>query len=312
MTGLSNVFSSIVVVIVLLFLTPLLYYLPQAVLAAIIMMAVIGLLNVSGFVHAWQTNPFDGLLFGHHLRRHAGLRPAPGVGHLLGVVLSLGGYLYRSMRPHVVRLAPAATEPCVTPFGTNSGPSPRRGQLRRPLEFRQHQLPGGQDSPGGGFPSCAICSSRAKGSARSTPRARRRSGTSWSGCEPTQIAFTDLSDEVLDVLQRSHLYDVIGEDNIFATDVRAIAAIYAPAHRDPDEVDCPFLDVVPRLSELRYTRTAHSKTPIVTAADVSPRGRDANRKSDQPGSVRYVEEWVLRTNCETARSASRRCSSSTV
>ena len=41
-TGLSSVITSLTVVIVLLFFTPLLYHLPQAVLAAVIMMAVIG------------------------------------------------------------------------------------------------------------------------------------------------------------------------------------------------------------------------------------------------------------------------------
>ena len=47
-TGLSSVFTSLAVVIMLLFLTPLLYHLPQSVLAAVIMMAVIGLINVPG------------------------------------------------------------------------------------------------------------------------------------------------------------------------------------------------------------------------------------------------------------------------
>ena len=46
-TGLSSVFTSVSVGIVLLFFTPLLYHLPQSVLAAVIMMAVIGLLNVT-------------------------------------------------------------------------------------------------------------------------------------------------------------------------------------------------------------------------------------------------------------------------
>ena len=44
-TGLSSVFTSLTVVITLFFFTPLLYYLPQSVLAAVIMMAVIGLVE---------------------------------------------------------------------------------------------------------------------------------------------------------------------------------------------------------------------------------------------------------------------------
>ena len=49
LTGFSSVFTGMAVLIVLLFFTPLLYHLPQSVLAAVIMMAVIGLINVSGF-----------------------------------------------------------------------------------------------------------------------------------------------------------------------------------------------------------------------------------------------------------------------
>ena len=53
-SGLSSLFTSITVGLVLLFFTPLLYHLPQSVLAAVIMMAVIGLINASGFIHAYR------------------------------------------------------------------------------------------------------------------------------------------------------------------------------------------------------------------------------------------------------------------
>jgi SulP family sulfate permease len=98
-TGLSSVFTSLAVVIVLLFFTPLLYHLPQSVLAAVIMMAVIGLLNVSGFIHAWKAKWYDGaisiisfvstMVFAPHLDK----------GIMIGVVLSLMVFLYKSMRP---------------------------------------------------------------------------------------------------------------------------------------------------------------------------------------------------------------------
>ena len=104
-TGLSNVFSTIVVTVTLLFLTPLLYHLPQAVLAAVIMMAVIGLVQVKGFVHAWKAQRADGvisvlcfcatLVFAPHLDK----------GILLGVFLSVAVFLYRRMHPNVSILA---------------------------------------------------------------------------------------------------------------------------------------------------------------------------------------------------------------
>lgn len=105
LTGISSVITSIVVVLTLLFLTPLLYHLPQAVLAAVIMMAVIGLINTKGFVHAWHAQKHDGiisvltfvltLVFAPHLDK----------GIMIGVGLSMGVFLYKSMRPVVAKLS---------------------------------------------------------------------------------------------------------------------------------------------------------------------------------------------------------------
>lgn len=104
-SGISSVVTSIVVIVTLLFFTPLLYHLPQAVLAAIIMMAVIGLINIKGFMHAWKAQWYDGaisilsfivtLYFAPHLDK----------GIMVGVVLSMTVFLYKSMRPVVASLS---------------------------------------------------------------------------------------------------------------------------------------------------------------------------------------------------------------
>lgn len=59
-TDLSSVISGLLVLFTLLFLTPLLYHLPQAVLAAVIMLAVVGLINFGAIRHAWRTQRHDG------------------------------------------------------------------------------------------------------------------------------------------------------------------------------------------------------------------------------------------------------------
>ena len=104
-SGISSVVTSLMVVITLLFFTPLLYHLPQAVLAAVIMMAVIGLVNVKGFVHSWKAQWYDGaisiltffvtLAFAPHLDK----------GIMVGVALSMAVFLYKSMRPVVASLS---------------------------------------------------------------------------------------------------------------------------------------------------------------------------------------------------------------
>ncbi|MDH5633954.1 MAG: SulP family inorganic anion transporter [Gammaproteobacteria bacterium] len=104
-TGLSSVITSLVVVITLLWLTPLLYHLPQATLAAVIMMAVIGLVNFKAIHHTWKVKRTDGaismttfvltLAFAPHLENAI----------VIGLVLSLGLFLYQTMKPRVVTLS---------------------------------------------------------------------------------------------------------------------------------------------------------------------------------------------------------------
>jgi SulP family sulfate permease len=103
-TGLSSVFAGLIVLVTLLFLTPLLYHLPQAVLAAVIMMAVVGLINFKAIRHAWRASRHDGiaaivtfvatLAFAPHLDR----------GILVGAGLAIVLYLYRTMQPRVAIL----------------------------------------------------------------------------------------------------------------------------------------------------------------------------------------------------------------
>jgi SulP family sulfate permease len=61
-TGFSSVVTGIVVGVTLLFLTPLLYHLPQATLASVIIMAVINLVKFKPIVHAYKAQPHDGIV----------------------------------------------------------------------------------------------------------------------------------------------------------------------------------------------------------------------------------------------------------
>ena len=105
LTGFSSVVTGIIVLVTLLWFTPWLYYLPQATLAAVIMMAVIGLVNLPAVKHTWKAQPQDGivaiatfvltLFFAPHLDRSI----------MIGVLLSLVLYLYRTMKPRVAVLS---------------------------------------------------------------------------------------------------------------------------------------------------------------------------------------------------------------
>ena len=103
-SGLSNVFAGIIVLITLLFLTPLLYHLPQAVLAAVIMMAVVGLVNFRAIKHAWHAHKHDGVAAVVTFVATLAFAPHLDKGIMIGAGLAIVLYLYRTMQPRVAIL----------------------------------------------------------------------------------------------------------------------------------------------------------------------------------------------------------------
>jgi SulP family sulfate permease len=104
-TGFSSVVTSLIVVLTLLWFTPLLYYIPQATLAAVIMMAVVGLINFKAIKHVWQAHPHDGVVALTTFVLTLSLAPDLDKGILVGAALALILYLYRTMKPRVAILS---------------------------------------------------------------------------------------------------------------------------------------------------------------------------------------------------------------
>ena len=104
-TGFSSVVTGIVVGITLLFLTPLLYHLPQATLAAVIITAVINLIKFKPIKYAWRVQKHDAIISVVTFFVTLLLAPELELGIIVGIVLSLGSYCYRSMRPRVICLS---------------------------------------------------------------------------------------------------------------------------------------------------------------------------------------------------------------
>jgi SulP family sulfate permease len=105
-TGLSSVFAGLLVLVTLLFLTPLLYYLPRAALGAVIVAAVIGLVEMGALARLWRTSRYDAVAAWATFVAAIGLAPRVVDGILLGVGLSVAFHLLQLMRPHVAILAP--------------------------------------------------------------------------------------------------------------------------------------------------------------------------------------------------------------
>jgi SulP family sulfate permease len=104
-SGFSSVVSGIVIGAGLLWLTPLLYHLPQATLAAIVIMAAIDLIKIKAILHAWRAQPHDGVAALAAFVLTLALAPRLDQGLIIGVLLSIGLFLYRSMRPRMAVLS---------------------------------------------------------------------------------------------------------------------------------------------------------------------------------------------------------------
>lgn len=98
-TGLASVISGLLVLLTLLFLTGLLYHLPQAVLAAVIMMAVAGLVNFGAIRHAWQAHRHDGIAATITFVATLAFAPHLDLGILTGAAIAIVLLLHRRMRP---------------------------------------------------------------------------------------------------------------------------------------------------------------------------------------------------------------------
>ena len=101
-TPLSSIISAALIILTLLFLTPLFYYLPQAILASVIMVAVFGLIDFREPIHLWKSNKSDFLML--IITFLATLAYGIGQGIAVGVGLSLLTVIYRTTKPHLAIL----------------------------------------------------------------------------------------------------------------------------------------------------------------------------------------------------------------
>jgi SulP family sulfate permease len=98
-TGLASLITAAAIALILLFFTPLFFFLPQAVLAATVIVAVFGLVDLKEPRQIWQANRGDAITWG--LTFAAVLLLGIETGIFVGVGSSLALYLWRTSRPHI-------------------------------------------------------------------------------------------------------------------------------------------------------------------------------------------------------------------
>jgi len=243
-TGLSSVFSSMIVALTLLLFTPLLYHLPQSVLAAIIMVAVVGLINVGGFIHAWKAQKYDGIIGIITFVATLGFAPELDRGIIIGVILSLGLYMVRNIKPNIARLSM---------YTDGTYRSAERLGLQRCRYISVVRFQGSLI-----FANVAYLEECILNEIRNMPDLKfvvivgnGINEMDASGEEKLSeivdrlredgydIFVSGLNDSVLDVMRRTLLYEKIGEDHLFRNATRAIEAIHEKAHRNSVEKQCP-------------------------------------------------------------------------
>ncbi|MGV0950885.1 MAG: SulP family inorganic anion transporter [Azonexus sp.] len=231
-TGMSSVITALIVLVALLFLTPLLYHLPQAVLAAIIIMAVIGLVNFQAVKHAWQASRHDGVAAGVTFFATLAFAPHLDNGIMVGAGLALGLYLYRTMTPRVAIL------------GRYKDGTLRDIRVNPDLPTSKHMVAIRFDGSLY-FANVAYFEDAVLEAVANHPDAKYVlvvgdgiNQLDASGEEVihhlverlhsigTTLVFSGLKKQVLDVMHATGLFDMIGQSKVFATEELAIAAIY--------------------------------------------------------------------------------------
>ena len=239
-TGLAMVCNGIFVAATLLFFTPLLYHLPKSVLAMIILLAVTGLITPQAFAHTWKASRTDGLvavvtfvvtlLAAPHLDR----------GIMAGAALAMGFYLHRTMSPRVAILG---RYPDGTLRDVRVHPGLTTSALVTVLRFDGSLY----FADAAHFEDAVL---KAVAEHRNT-RVLLVVGDAINFMDATgeemlqhlvlqlretgmDVVFSGLKRQVLEVMRGTGLYDLIGEDNIFATECLALNAIFARLGQDAE------------------------------------------------------------------------------
>ncbi len=102
-TGFAAIVTGLIVAgsLILLHVAQYLYYLPQATLAAVIISAVVNLIRIKQIKYALRVHPHDGIIAILTFVLTLALAPHLEQSILIGVVLSLGLFIYRTMHPHI-------------------------------------------------------------------------------------------------------------------------------------------------------------------------------------------------------------------
>jgi len=103
-SGWATVVSVGVVGVALLLFMPVLHHVPRPVLAAIVLVAIVGLIRPVSFVRLWRLSRVEALIAGTTLLVTLAAAPALYWGVLAGVLMALSHFLYLRLHPRIIEV----------------------------------------------------------------------------------------------------------------------------------------------------------------------------------------------------------------
>ena len=103
-TGWATIFSVLLVLLVLLWLTPALFHVPQAVLAAVVVAAVSGLVQTAELRRIWRAAPVEALICATTFIMTLATVPRLYWGVLAGLLMALSHFLYHRLHPRIIEI----------------------------------------------------------------------------------------------------------------------------------------------------------------------------------------------------------------
>ena len=232
-SGWSALFAATCALFGLLFFTQYLQYLPKAILAAIIIVPVFGLLEPSAFVRLWRASPDDGLVGLATFAVTLASAPYLHWGVLTGFLLSILFFLYRRSHPRLIELGLHAAGtlrdrdlhglPPVAPGVLALRMDASLTYITAPLldRFIRERLRAEPE-----IRVVLICASamNAMDATGADTLATLRRDLSLRG---VRLTLSGVKKQVRDVLDHTGLMAELGEDNLFVNNREAVAALSA-------------------------------------------------------------------------------------
>ncbi len=230
-TGFYAIISALGVLLVMLFLTDYLYHLPKAVLAAIVMSAVFGLIDFKSMVHAWNVRRADGIVGWVTFITTLMMAPALADGVLVGVTLTILLFLTGTMKPRSEVLGRTATGSLAGAAAHDLAPISENYVVMRfddslvfisAAHFEQAVLKSLSE-----FPHARAILVIGQGINRidATGEEKLRALTRDLQAADITLMLSSLKRQVREALERAGLEQVIGPENIFSSKETALRVL---------------------------------------------------------------------------------------